>query len=324
MVIRDLEASLKPEPRVIALGFFDGVHLGHQSLLREMRNIAAMKKLIPTVFTFLDPPGRLFDSEHRFPGLLQMREDRLAALRHFGAEDIMAAPLSKEILDLPPERFLNWLFREKMDVRHAICGLNFTFGKKAEGDIQLLANFAKKEHIGLSIMEDCSYKEEIISSTRLREMVRRGEMEEANRLMATPFSHVEKVSQGKKLGRKLGFPTLNIALQADMVVPRFGVYASLVSWDNKICPAISNIGVRPTVEQTSLARSESFLYGKESPSYGDTIRVTYLRFIRPEENFHSAVRLQAQVLSDLERVRLDHEQHPEEYRPFQEYRQVHF
>lgn len=305
-IYRDLHQKTEARERVLVLGFFDGVHLGHQSLLAEMRKQAEAKRLLPTVFTFADPPGRIFSKGEGFPGLLQTKEDRQHTLLSLGAEDLMISELIPEIFGMEPEAFLDLCLKQSMNVRHVVVGADFTFGKNARGTVEMLENYCRHNNIGLSVKPDYMWKGEILSSSSIRRRIMEGHAAEAAVMMGRYFSHREYVTGGKRLGRRLGFPTLNIQLDPSLVLPRKGVYASVVEWNGQTAEAISNIGVRPTVEDTQIAQSETYIYGSRYPGYGEQIRVSYLAFMRPETKFSGVDELQKQVLSDIERVKAYH------------------
>ena len=307
MTIYSNEIEALAGERVLVLGFFDGVHLGHQSLLRRMREAAAEKTLIPTVFTFLDPPGLRFRGKDKFRGLLQSREDRLRTLESLGARDIVAVPASQEIFDIEAEDFLKLFLDEKMQVKEVVVGMDFHFGRKAKGTPEMLQDYCDKQGKKLTVMPATCWKEDILSSTLIRNALEEGRTEEASGMMGRPFSHLDIVQHGKKLGRKLGFPTLNLRPDPNLVVPKMGVYATLVEFSGKKIPAVTNLGVRPTVSDEEILLSESYLYSDVAPDYGEEIRVSYLKFTRAEEKFPDLESMQKTVMQDLAEVKEYHQ-----------------
>lgn len=307
-IFREINFRSERVPRALALGFFDGVHLGHQTLLRRMKESAEENGYRPTVFTFQDPPGRIFPERGAFRGLLQDEYSRYGCLQSLGASEIVAAPSIPEIFNLAPEEFLERYLRELLDVREAIAGFDFSFGAKAGGDMRLLKQFCDHYQIKLSVMPEYRWQGESLSSSLIREKLVAGETELAAAMMGRPFSHYATIREGQKLGRKLGFPTVNLCPDPSLVVPRTGVYQSQVVFNGLTVPAISNIGKRPTVtsEEDAPVLSETYLYGDYAPSYGDAIRVNYLRFIRDEVKFSDVEELKEKVQQDLEQVRQIH------------------
>lgn len=313
-IYRTLQFKAEPLPRALALGFFDGLHRGHQALLQKLDDHAAASGLRPTVFTFLDPPGQQFTDRqhdtlrgHSFPGVIQPREERLAMLAAGGHRDVVAVPLVKEIYDLLPEAFLEAFFVQLLDVRAVFVGRDFSFGRGAAGRVPELAAYCRSRQIHLTVLPDFLWEGQIVSSTRIRSAILAGAMTEVTAMLGRPYRQSGVIREGRQLGRKLGFPTLNFQPAAGQVLPPRGVYASRVSWQGRSCPAVSNLGVTPTVTSSGELRAETFLYGQDVPRYGDTIDLDYLAFLRPEEKFADLGTLRAQVLSDIAGVRSWHQ-----------------
>lgn len=291
--------------RALALGFFDGVHRGHLTLLRAMCEEAENRHLIPSVFTFQDPPGKMFNPA--FKGLIQEREDRFQSLLDAGAKDIIAVPLIPEIYQMKPETFLKRYFLEDLGVKAAFAGEDFRFGDHASGTKEMLSDFCKKHGISLSLLPDACFEGRKLSSTRIREALQEGRCHEATLMMGRPFQQRGIILRGKQLGRRLGFPTANLRPSPELLIPRPGVYLSEVVWDGRVLPAVTNIGYRPSVEESTEVRSESYIFSSLIPQYGDSITVRYLDFMRPEKRFHSASELKEQVLSDKAMAKARHE-----------------
>ncbi len=289
--------------RAVALGFFDGVHLGHQSLLEKLRSISEGQSLRAAVYTFQNAPASFFQA-HSFPGHLQSRKQRYRAIEAFSVEEIFSMPLLPEVLTVEAEPFLKEIIQKKMQAKAIVVGHDFRFGHKAQGDVALLEKFCLAHNIQLEILEDYIFAGEIVSSTRIRNLLLDRKIAEANFLMGRPFQHEALVVQGKRLGRTLGFPTLNIIPDASLVPLPCGVYLSKTTWQQNGAQlesgSITNVGYRPTVENSNKLRSETYIFDSVYPEYGDEVTISYLEFIRPEICFDSVEELREQVHLDLE------------------------
>lgn len=296
-------------PRAVALGFFDGVHLGHQSLLAKLRSISEAQSLRAAVYTFQNAPASIFQAAS-FPGHLQSRRQRYRAIEAFSVEEIFSMPLIPEVLTVEAKAFLREVIQKKMQAKAIVVGHDFRFGHKAKGDVALLEKFCLANEIRLDVLEDYIYAAEIVSSTRIRNLLLNRKIAEANFLMGRPFQHEALVVQGKRLGRTLGFPTLNIIPDASLVPLPCGVYLSKTTWQHagaklESC-SLTNVGYRPTVEVSNKLRSETYIFDSVYPEYGDEVTISYLEFIRPEIRFNSVEELRKQVQLDLNLAREKH------------------
>lgn len=308
-IIHSLEDIDQSQDRVLVMGFFDGVHLGHQSLLAKMRQIAKDRSLRGSVYTFTDPPRKLFQPD-LFQGLLQTREDRYESLSKLGAEEIFAMPLIKDILGLDPNYFMEEILLKRLRAKAVVVGSDFTFGYKAMGNVSRLLDFAKNHDIDVEVVGDYIWEGKVLSSSLIREKIQANKIKLANSLMAKPFNHKSTVVPGQKLGRRLGFPTLNIVPAPELIELPYGVYLSNIEFEKEgkvfELPAITSIGVRPTVDGSGEVKSETYILSDSYPDYGDYIQVSYLDFMRPEIKFSTVEELRLQVLSDIEDARSIH------------------
>lgn len=300
------ELAVDPVARVIALGFFDGVHVGHQQLLAAMREKARQQGLHPAVLTFQTPPAKLFDNM-TFPGLLQSEEQRYQVLAEQGAQEIVALPTEAAVLDMPAVDFLQDLLYQKLSARVLVVGTDFTFGQGAKGNVHMLYDFAHHHDLEVCVVPDYIWQGRVLSSTWIRQKIKDGEVVSAAQMMGRPYTHCGQVVAGQKLGRKLGFPTLNVHPDPALVLPPRGVYLSRVSYleagHRVSLPAITNLGVKPTVSVGDQLTSESFILVDHVPGYGCTIQVEYLDFMRAEVKFADLDQLQTQVLNDIAQAR---------------------
>lgn len=276
---------------VIALGFFDGVHLGHAALLRKARQEADRLGCKAAALTFERHPDEvLFGRKTPLINTLQERETIMQA--QFGMDEVITLPFDKEMMQMPWQEFAAML-QDRFAAASVICGRDFTFGHKGEGNAERL-----REVFGdcCHVIEAVELDGEIVSSTKIRELVQSGDICRANAMLGRPHFLRGTVIHGKHLGRKIGIPTANLLLPEGVVVPCYGVYASMVDG----CPAVTNIGVRPTLDDGEAPTVESRLLGFDGDLYGKTIRVELLHYLRPERRFSSVEELKEQILQDTE------------------------
>ena len=283
---------------IFALGFFDGVHLGHQALLKACRELAAQNGCRAGVVTFAAHPDALVLG--KAPVLLNTSEDRKRLLLACGAEEILELPFDEAMRAMPWQDFVRML-RGK-DAAGFVCGDDFRFGYRGEGTAQKLASYCKEQGLPWAIVPDQKVDGIRISSTYIRELLEAGNLAEANRLLGHPHILSGVVTKGKRLGRELGFPTANLPLPAGVLIPKFGVYATKVTAEGKTYPAVTNIGTRPTVNGQG-ANLECHLLDFAGDLYGKEITVAFYDFLRPEQKFDSLEALQAQIAADTDYVR---------------------
>lgn len=279
--------------RAAALGFFDGIHAGHKKLIRYTVRTAATQGLTSTVLTFVN-----FNKGGE--GLLTSIEEKRAILSSMGVDELLVLDF-ESVKDMPASVFLSEIIGMKMNARVLISGEDYRFGKGAQGDCVLLREYAEKNGIGVKIFEDQLYGEEKrrLSSTWLREALSRGDVRLYGELCSgTLFSYSGIVVRGKMLGRKLGFPTVNISIPEDKFKVRYGVYASRVILGGRTLYGVTNVGLRPTVEESDTAVAETYLFDTDEDLYGARIKVELLEFIRPEKKFEDLTALSGQVSQD--------------------------
>ena len=280
-----------------ALGTFDGVHIGHADLL-----LAAAKKpdgaTHSAVWTFSSPPALAFGKDIK---LLTTIGQKLELIKEFGV-DIAIVEEFESVASLSPEEFVSDVLVKKCRVTSAICGFNFRFGKKAAGDAEKLSNYMSSLGGSAQIMPPRKVDGRIVSSTTIRGLIESGDIELANKMLGRPYSVCLPVLHGKHLGHSLGMPTANQTIPACSVVPRHGVYASVCRFDGKTYPSVSNVGIRPTVDDGDAVNVETHVIGFDGDIYGKEITVYLCGFIRPETKFSSENDLAAQMALDKQKA----------------------
>ncbi len=286
------------EKTIFALGFFDGVHLGHQALLSACKALAEQAGCRAGALTFDLPPEALL--KNSTPNMITSAQDRVRLLQHYGMEQVQILPANKETLSMCHEAFLQQLLSWK--AAGFVCGEDYRFGRGGLGNPQILADFAQKQGLPIKIVPQQQLDEKKISSTRIRKLLEQGDVENANRLLGHPYLLSGTVVAGKQLGRTIGIPTANLILPAELLTPALGVYACKVWVEGQPYLAVTNIGNRPTVEGTGVT-VEAWILDFEGDLYGKTVTLELHKFLRPEQKFQSLTALQAEIRKNGEETR---------------------
>ena len=286
------ELTPSGEPTAVALGVFDGLHLGH----RRVIGAALHAPETPAVFTFeTDVLGKAGKGA---PVLLP-REKKLALLGELGVRLCWSIPFSA-IRDMEAEAFARDVLAGVCRAKRVCCGFNFHFGKNGAGTVQTLAQLGERYGFTVSVTEPVTLAGGTVSSTRIRSLIADGEIEEANRLLGRPFSYDFPVVHGRQLGRTLGFPTLNQRIPESFILPRFGVYASLVDVGGEKYYGVTNVGVKPTVGSEGPVCETWMPDYRGRELYGETVSCELHGFVRPERCFPGLRELQEQIFRDRE------------------------
>ncbi|MBQ2758916.1 MAG: bifunctional riboflavin kinase/FAD synthetase [Clostridia bacterium] len=277
----------------IALGFFDGLHLAHMQVIKPVLDAYREKGLVPCVLLFDKHPQSVL-SASRVPFLLE-DEKRNSILSSLGVKTVFLK--FEDIKNLSPEEFIKNILVEKYNVAFVSCGYNYRFGKKAQGDVELLRTLGEEYGFEVSVCENTKLDNESVSSSAIRRAIADGDIIKANKMLGRPFSFSAEVFDGDHRGRLLGAPTINQYLPEGIAVPKFGVYASVAIIDGKEMPSVTNIGNRPTFDGVSV-RSETYIIDYSGNLYGKTVEVRLFDFIRAEKKFADANELKVQIVSD--------------------------
>lgn len=293
----------------LAIGMFDGVHRGHQRVIQNAIDGARRSGGIAGVLTFWPHPSYLFLPENPVPQIMTP-DVKEQVLRSLGVDLIIEQPFDREFAAIPADHFVLHLQSHLPGLRALYVGENWRFGKGRTGDAAFLAGLGRAAGVEVISAPRLQFEGSPVSSTRIRDCLRRGEMAAANALLGYTYFSEGIVREGKRLGRTLGFPTLNLPW-APLLKPRFGVYAVRVAGVSRGdggggLPGVANYGLRPTVEESGQTepRLEVFLLGDQCPfSTGDEIRVDWLDFLRPEKTFPSLDALKEQITRDVEQAK---------------------
>lgn len=288
--------------RAIALGFFDGVHLGHAALLEMTKRRAAEINAIPSVLSFdVHPDTLVFNKEVPLINSALGREEIIR--RCFGIDNVVFIHFNKHVMHMPWEEFIDSLVHE-LNIGWIVVGHDFCFGYRGEGTAPRLKAYCEQRGIGCDIIPAVTVDGRVVSSTYIRELIANGDIEQANRLLGHPHSLADTVHSGYHLGTKMGTPTINMFFPEGVLVPRHGVYATRVYLEGGTnYVAVTNVGVRPTVSDDNRVSVESFLLDYSGNLYGRQARVDFYSFIRPERKFADFEELSEQIKLDAETAR---------------------
>ena len=288
--------------RVIALGFFDGVHIGHGELLKRTKQRAAELHAMPSVLSFdVHPDTLVFGKEVPLINSAIGREEIIR--RCYGIENVVFIHFNRRVMQMDWRDFLEDLIRD-LEICHIVVGHDFCFGYRGQGTAARLKEYCAEHGLGCDVIPPVMLDGQIVSSTHIRELIAAGEIEEANRWLGHPHTLADTVHSGYHLGRKLGTPTINMFFPHGVIVPRHGVYASKVYLENgQSYIAVTNVGVRPTVSQDDRVSVESHLLDYSGNLYGRQARVEFYAFLRDETKFSDYAALSQQIHKDAENAR---------------------
>ncbi|MFA6960184.1 MAG: riboflavin biosynthesis protein RibF [Opitutaceae bacterium] len=298
--ISEAAAALSAKPLHLAIGMFDGVHLGHHAVIESAVHSARRSGGVAAVLTFWPHPSRLFrpDNPVRLIMTPALKNRQLARL---GVDAVITQTFDAGYASIEADAFLPRLKQALPHLTTIYVGENWRFGKGRRGDIAMLIAEARQNGISVVSAQRINQNGEPISSTRIRTYLEEGRMEETNALLGYTYFAEGTVTPGKQLGRTLGFPTLNVGWEPDLR-PRFGVYAVLVSGAKASAPlsAVANYGLRPTVENATVPRLEIHVLGPCPFGEGDELSIEWLTFLRPEKKFDGVEALRTQIAADRE------------------------
>ena len=288
------------KPLVIALGCFDGVHRGHSIVLSTARTKADELGIPFCIFAFEEPPRNFFSPCSI--KLLTPKEEKLRLFEAADADIAVCVPFDEKILTVEAEDFVSKILLKNMRAEHLVCGYNYTFGKKALGNTELIKSICARQGVGVTVADDVTADGISVSSSAIRALLADGEVEKAASLLGRYYSISGKVINGQHLARKLGFPTVNIIPNDRQLIPKNGVYLTQISFCKEERFGITNVGIRPTVD-TNIMCAETHIFDFDGDLYGKEITVRFIHFLRKETKFSSVEEMAEQVQKDIDVAR---------------------
>jgi len=307
-VFRSLD-EIPPDfgPSALTIGNFDGVHAAHRRILRRVREVATERNLKPSVLTFHPHPSKVV-APARAPRLMTSPEQRCALMRAEGIQQVLILPFDRDVAQLSPQQFVERVLVDKLGVRAVLVGHDFRFGHKQAGNVQVLEELGRHYGFTTEVLGAISLRGRLVSSTTLRDLIDKGRVSEAARLLERPYALEGEVVAGRGVGSRQTVPTLNLAPNTE-VLPATGVYITRTQdlEDRRAWPSITNVGYRPTFHTDRPDRAgnlsiETFLLEPLDSSTPLRIRVEFLRRLREERKFPDAQSLKSQILRDVARA----------------------
>lgn len=289
--------------RVIALGFFDGVHLGHGALLRRVSQTAGRLGLVPAAVTFDHHPKDLIPGAEKPLLLTTPREREALMARLYGIEELIVLPFDAHMRDMDWRDFVTEILVKQYRASHLAAGHDFRFGRGGAGTGERLEGLCRELGLGCDIVGQVELDGVVISSTYIRSLIQAGELERASRFLGHPHALSGTVVHGKGLGGHIGIPTANVAVPPGVLIPAFGVYAAKVWVGEQSYLAAANVGVRPTVEDGNAVSVEPWLLDFDGNLYGQSLRVEFFKRLRGERRFSSLDELKSAAREDADRTR---------------------
>lgn len=297
--IREFETSCRPSATV---GVFDGVHRGHQEIIRMLTESARNSHCESVVVTF-DPHPRLVVGNSSEVRLIQSIEEKIERFRSLGVDSLLIIPFDRDFASMEPARFIKMVLVDTLNVGKVFTGHDHFFGRGREGDFALLEQFGKEYAFEVVQVPPISHCQQTVSSSLIRNALVSGEIRLANCMLGYHYSIKGKVVRGNQIGKLIGFPTANLQIaDAHKLIPAFGVYASLVKWNGNLYQGMSNIGLRPTIDANRLT-VEVNIFDFSEDIYNEPITLYFLDRIRDEKKFGGLEQLKDQLFLDREAVK---------------------
>lgn len=293
-----------PQNTVVAIGKFDGFHKGHHKLI-DMAVEQKKRGLAVAVYTFVPSPA-IFWGKGNVQELSTIEEKR-HIFERAGADYLVEYPFNQEVADMEPETYIKDVLIDKMHAKCIVAGTDVSFGKKGAGNYELLQTLSEKYGYQVILIDKVQFQNREISSTFVKEQIKAGNMEVVTQLLENPYSVTGRIVHGKQLGRTIGMPTVNVIPEKEKLLPPNGVYFSYVELHGKRYPSVTNIGKKPTVDNSEVIGVETYIYDFSGDIYGETISVFLLKFRRPEMRFSGVEELKNQMEQDLQAGRAFHE-----------------
>ncbi len=303
LVYKEFDKFISAEPTALSLGKFDGLHRGHMLLMDELVK-AKSEGLKSSIFTFDIPPKSLTAGGDF--SQINTVEERLSLLERVGVDMVLVCPFTPEVMMLDPVDFIKKLVNN-LQVKKIIVGTDFGFGYKKAGNVELLDSISRELGYELIVKDKLVVEGEEVGSTLIRDCIENGELVKANNLLGYNYFVSGEVTHGNGIGHKMDIPTINIPIPTEKTTPPYGVYASRLYVDNEVYDGISNIGIKPTIENadnsTNAPALEMNIFDYDKDLYDCAVRIEILDFVRPEQKFPNIMDLQRQIKQDIINVK---------------------
>ncbi len=285
------------EPTAVTLGKFDGLHRGHEKLMKALMEYSRQHELAAVAFTFDIPPrNRLEDITSK---VLTTNEEKEYIFNTTGIDYLIECPFTTEVMSMEPKDFIAWMVKS-LNMKCVVVGEDFHFGHRRAGDYHTLMQCEAEFGYQTIVVDKIKDNNRDISSTYVREEITAGNLQKANELLGYHYFIKSDVVHGKKFGRTIGIPTINMVLPSHKLLPPKGVYVTEVIADDKKYIGVTNVGCKPTVSDSDMIGVETYIINFNQTVYGDSILVSFLMYVRPEIKFHSVDELKTQMEADID------------------------
>lgn len=286
----------------LTVGNYDGLHLGHQAIIRDV--VAKGKeKGIPSILVTFDPHPMTVLQPQRGVLRIDSVDEKISQLESLGLDYLVVEPFSRELSQLEPEAFFNKLLVKKLGVKFLFVGYDFSFGKNRSGTLDVLSSICKRGNVELKIIDAFKVEGQVVSSSLIRQLIQNGDVKDVAKFLGRPFSLRGLVKKGEGRGKKIGVPTANLETQSELW-PAIGVYVTEVDWQGKTLRSVTNVGRNPTFVQDGKAiHIETHILDFDKDIYGENLTVRFKKLIRGEKKFSSVQELVSQIKSDIETAR---------------------
>ena len=292
-IYRNLNEIANMSPTAVALGNFDGVHKGHQMLIRECVAVAKEKGLQPSVFTFTNHPVNEIAGKTVIKNIMTF-EEKAEQLEKLGVVNLFSPVFDDTIRIKSAASFVKDILVDRFHTKHAVCGFNYRFGYKAEGDADRLVQLGREFGYGVSVIPEIRINGNTVSSTLIRTIIDEGRIDEYKDYTGRLYCIDGKVVQGKHLGRRIGFPTVNLSLDTTEAFPKNGVYITQTTVNKQKYQSITNVGNKPTVGEFA-KNAETHIFDFDGDLYGQEVRIEFIKMLRPERKFDTLEDLQEEI-----------------------------
>lgn len=296
IIYREVDTLKLTKPTACGLGNFDGVHLGHQILIKELVKQANQKKIDSTIITFEPHPHKLLAPE-KADALLMTSKQKEEFIRSLRVDNLIFAPFTPEFAKMHYRDFIEEILIKKCNASIVVVGYDYRFGYRGEGNARILKELCQEKGVDTIIIPPVTYKGHIVSSTIIRTLIKNGDVEKAREYLGHLFSIEGCVVHGQAIGTKLGFPTANISFSPEIILPDFGVYAVLIKRDKTIYKAIANLGRRPTFNGSNVTL-EVHIFDFNENIYGEILEILFVHRIRKEIKYDNPLDLKKQIKKD--------------------------
>lgn len=304
LVIRSLKDYKKiTKPLCLTIGNFDGVHLGHKEIIKQVKKAAKEKNLLSAILTFEPHPIQIIKPDIKSDFRINSLSDKLRIFEEQGIDLVIVLRFDKDLAKIPADEFLKDILVNKFNLGHLVVGYDFTFGSNRLGNFDFLQKHSQELNFTLEKISKLQDSDVTHSSSLIRELISGGDIADAKKYLGYNFSVSGLVVNGQKMGSQIGFPTCNILPKKNIIKPRFGVYKTITHIKDLALPSITNFGIRPTIERAGQPIFENHIFDFDSDIYGQKIKIEFIDFIREEMKFSSKEELTAQIKQDVASLR---------------------